>query len=123
MRTDIITTHDLDANGVPMLPKQLSYIMSQNYIRHTTPTADPGFYHRHQIHAEGYWDMKQAIDAFKLQLRAIPGVVILSNTKPVHTPGCGAFTNTLDVFYAVIGPAPAAARNNRMHGAMLFPYC
>lgn len=123
MRTDIITSKDLDANGVPKLPEQFSYIMSQNYIRHEVPTSDPGFYHRHRVHAAGNWDMKLAIDKFKLQLRQIPGAIILNDIKIVRTAGVGAFSNTLDIFYAVMGPAPTAAKDNRMVGAMMFPYC
>lgn len=122
MRTDIITDHDAD--GMPvMTDQQRSYIMSHRYIPHEVPTAHPGFYHRHLIHAAGHWDMKQAIDAFRAQLREVPAAIIVNHPEIVTSPGAGAFTHTMEVLYAVGGHPPADAKGNRIHGAMLYPYC
>lgn len=121
MRTDIITYRDAD--GLPTIPEQYSYIMAQRYIAHETPTAHPGFYHRHLIHAGGHWDMRLAIQKFKRELREIPNALILNDFKMTHAPGAGPFAHTLEIFYSVEGPAPADTKNNRMLGAMLYPYC
>lgn len=120
MRTDIITFRD--ENNCVAMPDTYSFIMTQPYIRHDKPTDDPGFYHRHQIHADTRWNMKQAVDKFLVQFRQIPNVVLLNKPAIKAHPGNGIYTHTMDVFYAVEGFPPADAKNNRMLGAMLYPW-
>lgn len=119
MRTDIITKN---AQGEIIIPEQYSYIMSQPYIRHREPTTDPGFYHRHLIHAKDAWEMHLAYERFFIGMRDnFPNFVYLSSTGR-NGSGTGQAVFSDEIFYAMNGAVPPETKGNRMLGAMLYPY-